>query len=364
MLLFSKKNVIGIDCTSFIKGKSGGFESFLLNLLNGFHEYSDLKFVLFIRKDQYQNFLHFYKFEFYQININTTISRIFWENFILPFICITYRAVIFPADFRPLFLFTKSITIFNDFQYLYHPKYWDFGRILYRKIFTPISLRFSTIRVAISTTVKNEILDNFDIRDVEVIYIPIVVNDSSNEVLSINKEICYFKNHKYFLIPSSLALHKNLENLVYSINKLPIRFNNFKFVFTGPYLSDEFKYPIDNDNIFVLGYVENNELNYLYKYSQGVIIPSIYEGFGMPYVESIYFNKNILTCRLPITQEFFGESFSFIEYPFSSNEIYPALIKFLSLKNSSYNKITYSNIKRNTNQKYIISKYENIIKSL
>jgi glycosyltransferase involved in cell wall biosynthesis len=353
-----------IDCTSFIKGKSGGFESFLLNLLDGVHNLSSINLYLFVRNNQCESFTKYHKFKIIPVNINNTLFLLIWQNFIFPFYCFHFHAVIFPADFRPIYFPTKSITIFNDFQHLYFPQYWGFNKILYRKIFCFLSLFLTTKAVAISNTVKKEILDNFKKQDVEVIYIPI------SDLLPIEPNVFQrsitneFGCERFFLIPSSLAPHKNLINLQKAICNLGEISNGIKFIFTGPYSKDNFIFEKANPSIHVLGYVEKKELNLLYQQCSGVILPSIYEGFGMPYIESVNFNKNILICRIPITVELFGEHPFYIESPFCSNQIWIALNKFLKNCDTHISKEKYSYIKSVTNQNFVAQKYIEILHNL
>jgi len=57
------------------------------------------------------------------------------------------------------------------------------------------------------------------------------------------------------------------------------------------------------EQIFFLSGVNNEEKNWLYANSQGVLAPSRYEGFGLPVFEALRAGKPVLTTTIPVYQE-------------------------------------------------------------
>jgi alpha-1,3-rhamnosyl/mannosyltransferase len=56
----------------------------------------------------------------------------------------------------------------------------------------------------------------------------------------------------------------------------------------------------------VLGYVEAKRLAILYRQAQFVVLPSLYEGFGLPLLEAMHAGTPLLASDLPVTREVAG----------------------------------------------------------
>ena len=83
------------------------------------------------------------------------------------------------------------------------------------------------------------------------------------------------------------------------------------FVFSGKFpnssVKDEFQKFIRfnnlQGNIFLLDYVSNDNVGVLYSNCIAVIVPSLYEGFGMTLQESHFKNKMVLASNIPAHKE-------------------------------------------------------------
>ncbi len=158
-----------------------------------------------------------------------------------------------------------------------------------------------------------------------VIYNPISVAGSTTTKYP---SVSNLKN--YILIPSSLFPHKNISALVGSIEKTKPNDESVQYVFIGPFKTNEFGIIYESESIKVLGYVETAMRDSLFYNCKAIIIPSIYEGFGMPYIEAVLNKKPILVCDIPVAREILGDYASYINPPFGENEIKFALDHFLS----------------------------------
>lgn len=65
--------------------------------------------------------------------------------------------------------------------------------------------------------------------------------------------------------------------------------------------------------IVSLGYVGNEEKNALFRYCSGFLFPSRAEGFGIPVVEAMHFNKPVLASNLSIFHEIVGDAISYFD---------------------------------------------------
>jgi glycosyltransferase involved in cell wall biosynthesis len=70
----------------------------------------------------------------------------------------------------------------------------------------------------------------------------------------------------------------------------------------------------------ILGYVSEYELQYLYSNASLFIMPSLYEGFGMPPLEAMHFGVPVIASNIPIFREILGNSAKYFS-PHDFNEL-------------------------------------------
>jgi hypothetical protein len=347
------KNKVLIDCTNLVHSKVGGFENYLFNLLDSLKDRHGIEFFLFVLKSEKKHFDKYEgSFEIKAFDLRNKFIRLIWFNLILPLRCVKFDLLFLPANFRPIYIYTKTITVIHDLQYLKLPMNWNLLDFYFRKLFIPIAVNKSTTLIAISNNTKQEILENFRPTNLYVIYNPVKI------IPQFNSEIT-FKTKKYFLVPSSLALHKNIFNLLKAVDSY--EFLDYDFIFIGSYNQKDFPYKYSSPNIFVKGYVSENEKNNLFQNAFGVILPSIYEGFGMPYIEAILYKKNIIASDIGTAREILGNSAIFINQPYGIVEIKIAISNFFALSDNLITDSLYNEIKMKTEPYSIGSAYINLI---
>jgi len=355
---------IAIDCLAFQKGKVGGLETYLLNLLEGLDQVipNGALVTLFILENQLVYFQHLKnKFKIKTFNLNNKYLRIAFENIVLPFYSFIYDVFLFPANFRPFLVFCKTITVIHDIQYIFFPKNFPILKYLYRRMFIPISIKKSDLVITISKSVRDEIYNKFKPNNVVVVYNPIKVE--KKEYLTFNDKT--IPTESFFLIPSGLYPNKNIFNLLKAIEKIGSETSEFRFVFIGPFNREEFirKFSEIGPLTVVLGYVNAELKDYLYKKCVAVIYPSIYEGFGMPYVEAILMGKPIIVSEINIAREILGDCAYYIKPPYGVEEIYEAIETFIN--SGSRSMIKYEKIKNSlevkTEIKFVAERYLNCI---
>ena len=121
------------------------------------------------------------------------------------------------------------------------------------------------------------------------------VNNINNNYISILsednlilKKFNINKNKKYIIFQSSFDEYKNFSYLFNQYLKLPDSIQNeIHLIFA----SNIPKYYIEKNNLYhpnliITGYLTDNEIIILYKYSWLKIYPSKYEGFGLPVIEA------------------------------------------------------------------------------
>ncbi|OGK63168.1 hypothetical protein A2313_01790 [Candidatus Roizmanbacteria bacterium RIFOXYB2_FULL_41_10] len=126
----------------------------------------------------------------------------------------------------------------------------------------------------------------------------------------------------YILYNADVTWNKNLPRLAQAIKKI-----NQTLVLAGaaltkrtnlnhPWLKSfvEFLKETQNDKRFIfLGFVSDMELKWLYQNAKTVALPSLAEGFGLPWLEACWQESPVVVGRTAVTQEIMGEAAYYVD---------------------------------------------------
>jgi glycosyltransferase involved in cell wall biosynthesis len=139
---------------------------------------------------------------------------------------------------------------------------------------------------------------------------------------------------KYFLFVGTLQPRKNIVRLIKAFAKLETK-DSLVIVGKKGWLYDEIlslsqQLKID-DRVIFAGFAANEDLPALMKYSHAFVLPSLYEGFGIPVVEAQACGAIVVVSRVSSLPEVVGDSGIYIEKPDSVSSIRQALSTVLKL---------------------------------
>ncbi len=238
----------------------------------------------------------------FQTQKNNRYRRILFENFSLP---VNFRRHNFdlyhsPSYVLPYFANIPSVLTIHDLLTLDCPELCQNGSVLYFKFLLPLSVKKANKIIAVSNTVKKDILRHFNIPEnkIEVIYhgvSPVFKKSSDTTVLK-----KYHLPEKYILFVGNIEPKKNLERLIRAFDLL--KKNTalpHKLVIAGkkgwkykPVFDSIAGLKIAKEVIFT-GYVPESDLPAVYSMADLFTFPSLYEGFGIPPLEA-------MACEIPV----------------------------------------------------------------
>lgn len=351
-----KSPKILIDATPYVEKRAPGFNYYLINLLKGIADTwaEDMEITLCVRKDQLNVFLNFQSaMNIKLVNVNSVKGRVLWQNLILPFQLYKYDLILSPANFSPFFMPCKSVVVIHDLNFLIYPK--NFGKLsyFYRSFMVKRSILKSTKCISISKQVFKEIEDYTGVKS-KVIYNP-VNKISANHIL----KNCLSTKYNV-VIPSSLAVHKNIESAYLAALEFVKNHADVSFYFIGNWSVDEFPLKNNHERVKVLGYVDEALKNSLFLGCNCILVPSTYEGFGLPYAEAIVLDKELICCDIPIAREIASSYPHFISYPYKTENIIEALSQAYKNNFKSYKKS--NEILERYNRNSVALKYLSVVK--
>lgn len=249
-----------------------------------------------------------------------------------------------PGHYTPLLSRVPAVIYLMDLAYeRFGSEYFTTYDINQLKRWTPLSIKKAKHVLTISEFSKSEIISFYQTpaEKITVVYPGfdrLIYHSKIPKTKQRQVRKKYGISGKYFLYVGTLQPRKNLGKLIEAFAKLKNK--QVKLVIGGKkgWLYDQIfeqarELKLENRVLF-LGFVPNEDLPGLIKGSQAYVLPSLYEGFGMPPVEAQAVGVPVVVSRVSSLPEVIGESGIYIEDPNSVNGIKEALEKVLSLKKS------------------------------
>lgn len=248
----------------------------------------------------------------------------------------------------------KTVVTVHDLGAEYLPKAHQLKQRIYLNVMTHHQLKSATHLIAVSNATKKDLIEKVHIKPekISVIYEgydnlafkPLKIDEYNNILNKYDIE-----NNKYFLYVGTIQPRKNLERLIkaYSIFLSTVKKDNPssplpKLILVGKkgWLADRiYKLPKElgiEENIKFLGYVSDSELPALYNGAISLIFPSLFEGFGLPILESMACGTPVLTSNISSMKEIADKNANLIN-PYSIDDIAQGILKLF--KDEKYRKI-------------------------
>lgn len=125
---------------------------------------------------------------------------------------------------------------------------------------------------------------------------------------------------KYFLIVGTREPRKNVKTVAEAYTALPVGLlTQYPLLWVGPSgwgdlaLSPAIECAKNIGQIRILGYVPDRDLAALYRNTVLFVMPSVYEGFGMPVVEAMACGARMTLSRIPVFEEIAGGDARYVD---------------------------------------------------
>ncbi|MCK6600666.1 MAG: glycosyltransferase family 4 protein [Bacteroidetes bacterium] len=306
---------IGINLLNF-PSKLGGAGYYAYNILeNMLKHVGNNKYFIFVPPNSNFEKLDLSKtFKVIRIPVGSQLTRILIEQLVLPLLLYYHRIKVIysPSVALPYLFIGKKIVTIHDLLFIENPIKYPCLRRNYIRIVTYLSAISSSHVFTVSEKSRNMIYKVYNLP-----YSKVSVTYNSGSVsYERNKIPTEVPEYKYFIYVGAIEPGKNLELLIDVYSKVKEKYPEIKYLFTtgigwrvNPILEQ-----IDNklnDSAVYLGYPDRISLENYIQNSIALIYLSVYEGFGLPVIESIYFGKKPIVPKIP----------PYIEYCNSDNSI-------------------------------------------
>lgn len=241
--------------------------------------------------------------------LNLFVSHL-WEQITLPLYLIGKNAILINfSGLGPIFRSKQIITI-HDLSFMVNPSWFSKGYYYFYRIFTPIVAKNAKKILTVSEFSKKEIVKFLKVHSQKI---SVVYNAVSDTFLN-QKEYAENTNlnKQYILSVFSLDPRKNLETLInaYKESKIDIP---LYIIGGGNSIFGDINIK-SSHGIYFLGRVSDKELISYYRNASLFVYPSLYEGFGLPPLESIMCGcRNILLSDIEVFHEIYGDYVNYVD---------------------------------------------------
>jgi len=259
-----------------------------------------------------------------------------------------------PGHYAPRFCSPPLVISIMDLAFLRFPQQFR-KRDLYTLInWTKKSVNQANHILTISQFTKKEIIHfyQYPAEKITVTYPGAIKKlKIKNEKLKIvinNLKQKYKIRGKYFLYIGTIQPRKNLIRLIEvfakTINNVAMKqFNNLVIVGKKGWLYDDIFRKVEQlgleKRVIFTGFVAEEEKNILLKNAFALVLPSLYEGFGIPVLEAMQLGCPVIVSRTSSLPETAGEAALYIDNPQSVNSIQKTLLKMVKLDENKRKKL-------------------------
>jgi hypothetical protein len=295
------------------------------------------EYILFInsRKNIKINLNTGKNFKYYEFNAPIGISDLIVIPFVINFI-IKPDVVWFPANNCSPFISNqvKVISTIHDLMF-FTQKYKflskQFFGAMYRRIFSTIASKKADL-INTDTNYNIDFISKFFNISKKKIFCAYGSSNISNDFNDLILHRLGLNNTDYIYTISGSSPNKNLDFMIKSLKIFNSNHNNkYKFVITGVK-----KLNIGDKNIVLTDYISDAEKNSLLKNCKLFLFLSNDEGFGIPPMEAVSNNCNILLSNIPNLVELYRGYAYFIDI--SDESVVAKKIDEIIDKKINYNK--------------------------
>jgi len=219
-------------------------------------------------------------------------------------------------------------TVIHDLTYLYFPDTVEAKNLAHLKRVVPRTIKEADFIITISEAVKAELVKEFSLPPEKCVITgippdPKFYKANTNEI---HKKYG-IPTRKFIYFVGNLEPRKDLPTLVEAYCKLPTDIKNeYSLIMAGGngWKTEKSRDAIAKaqaagENVKHVGFVDNNDAAAFYQQASMFVMPSTYEGFGMPILEAMASGCPVVASDIPVLREVGGDAALYAKVSDSDN---------------------------------------------
>jgi len=225
----------------------------------------------------------------------------------------------------PIFYRGKLVVTIHDLTTLKFSKFLlTRFHYYYCKFMIWLACRKAIKILTVSENTKKDIISFFNVDPDKISVTPLAagkefIHKDKSEVLHLQKKYNIPADKKIILYVGNLLQHKNLSTLLKAFDLLKNK-DECNLVIIGRTLKKRLKLNLNRQSIICTGFVTLEDLIDFYNLADLLVFPSLYEGFGLPVLESFACGTPVACSRTSSLPEVGGE-FAFYFDPLDENDM-------------------------------------------
>lgn len=221
--------------------------------------------------------------------------------------------------FAPPLCSCSTILTIHDLSFERHPEFFQPGMALRMRLLMPLQTRLASHIIAVSETTRRDIIELYGVAPerVSVVYNGVAEGfaDPLDPDLSLRTLARFGVDRPFFVCVGNLGTRKNQQGIVRAFARLLDQQDiEHDLVLVGQATESARDIMAEimgskwKDRIRVTGFVGRDELRALYAGATASVYASLYEGFGLPILESMACGTPVITSSVSCMPEIAGDA--------------------------------------------------------
>lgn len=331
--------------SGYVGKKITGIGRNIISLLE--NSSSNNKYIIYTNMDMAESFANIGRnvvVKTYNISKNSSIGNLLWTTFVFPFMVLREKAdvALIPNFTLLLMKFRPTVVIMHDLIEFNVPRKFSKLKMFYRtKLADPITASMADKIITDSVNSKNDIMKFLRVKESKIYVVYNGVNREKFTRASVDecKKVLYRREWPCnFILYAGTIDHpgKNVISVVKAYEELRNKeeYHGGLILAGMPGFGSEFvkEYIVQSKykkEIFLTGYITDNELIALYSSCDVFCFLSLYEGFGIPPLEALSCGAPVVVSNTSSLPEVVGEVGKKVD-PKNINAICSAIRSFLN----------------------------------
>ncbi|HEY1419572.1 MAG TPA: glycosyltransferase family 1 protein [Candidatus Dormibacteraeota bacterium] len=210
-----------------------------------------------------------------------------------------------PAHALPFAWPGKALTVVHDLAFERHPDAYASGERAYLKATTRWAAARCPLLIAVSESTKADLVELYDVKADRVRVVPLGVTGPTADPAPAGRLTELGLSGPFVLQVGRVEARKNQLAALAAVERL----DGVTLAIAGPERDPAIAARLRASNrCRVLGPVDQATLELLYRHAGAVIVPSLYEGFGLPVLEAMSRGKVVVAAKASSLPEVGGEA--------------------------------------------------------
>ena len=210
-----------------------------------------------------------------------------------------------PAHAVPFAWPGRSLTVVHDLAFERHPRAYSASERAYLKLTTRWATMRCPLLIAVSESTKADLVFFYGVRPERIRVVPLGASQPTSAPAPASRLADLGVDGNFVLQVGRIEARKNQVAALAAVEKL----EGVTLVLAGPERDAALAARLrESPQCRVLGRVDQPTLELLYKRARAVVVPSLYEGFGLPLLEAMARGKVVVAAKSSSLPEVGGEA--------------------------------------------------------